>query len=1645
VLQPWVMEFKILGPLEVWDAGRRVHVRGTKRRATLALLLVNANEVVGTDRFVDVLWGADAPGNAISALHNHISRLRKELGSDVLASEGWGYVLRTDPETIDFHRFERLAAEARALPATEKAERLAEALALWRGPALADLALEDGLSTDLARLEERRLAVLEQRVDADLEVGTVGGLVGELEALIPQNPFREHLRWQLILALYRGGRQAEALEAYRDTRRLLAEQLGLEPSAELRDLERAILSQDPALDAPTAIPPPDGPGRTGPNARAGLPRELDPATPLFGRGAELRFLQGLWGRAKRGSGLVALLQGPPGIGKTRLAAELAREVDEEGGTVVYVPCARVSREAVEQVRRAAASPGNTILVADDLDMATGTLMDSLAALVESVAERPFLLLGTFQYETSPFLSTFLERVDRSGEHRRGLAPLEDAEVRSIASLYAGWSLAHFPLAEVYESTGGIPGLVHRVARDWAQEHTSGRLSELTSQAASEREGLRTAERGLEESVADFQRLRTWSEIAAEDAPERVVCPFKGLATFETADAEFFFGRERLVAELVARLVGARFLGVVGQSGSGKSSAVRAGLLPALADGIIPGSDRWRQAIIRPGRDPVHTLESALSAESGPVLVVIDQLEELFSTCEDERERARFVEIVCSPSEEQIFAVVLRADFYGRCASYPDLAELLAANQVLVGPMQGDELRRAIEFPARRAGLRIQPELVDALVEDVIGEPGGLPLLSTALLELWQGRRGRTLTLESYRETGGVRGAVSRLAEEAYRQLTPDQQLVARAILRRLARTDGDAQVVTRHASLSELDADHNTDAARVVSVLTRARLLTTSEKSVEVAHESLLREWPRLRGWLEEDAEGRRLHGHLMSAAHEWEERGRDSGDLYRGARLTSALDWMSGHAAELNERERRFLTESRDASEREAERQRRTNRRLRLLLAGVVVLLGGAVTAGVIASSSRSQARDEARIARARELSAASEANLRVDPQQSILLALEAVKTRGPSGTVLPEALQSLENAVAASRNVMNVSDAGGGVSFSPDGKRFAGQAKGGHAGVRDAATGKLLMTLGSGLVEVDYGSTGKVIATAGPNGKATIWNARSGQMLRAVVGGNGRVVAAELGRRDSVLATVTESGDLKLWDVATGRKLFEGKAWRGPQAWFPEADVVAFSDDGRTLAVLGGGNVDARVWDVSSGAPLLALSSAGGAPRDVDLSGDGERLAIARADGTIEVRNARTGRLQATALAHWGDVWDVEFSSDGTRLATSGNDGYARVWELGRAKVRELFALPGHTAPVEEVSFSRDGTRLVTGSDDGTARIWDVTLEGARASLLLPGTSPVFSGGVALSPDGRRLVAPSHPGHPVRVWDTAIGKPLLALRSNRGPAQRVSVSPDGTRIATTNTSVLQVWDAKSGRRLYTARIEAYCLSLEFGCVTQAVFSPDGSRLAAGTDDGIVRVLDAATGRPLIVGKGHEGAIFNLAFSPTGSRLATVGADGTARVWSAENGAQQLVLDPSTQEIADVGFSADGKRIVTAGWDGRVRVWDAADGRQLRSWAANQGDLFDMAIATDGRLATTGDAGGIKLWNSSSGEELLHLPSPGKTAVAFSSDGKLLASSVALGRTVTLWPLDVNDLVRLARSRVSRSLTSEECRRYLHVDHCPA
>ena len=426
----------------------------------------------------------------------------------------------------------------------------------------------------------------------------------------------------------------------------------------------------------------------------------------------------------------------------------------------------------------------------------------------------------------------------------------------------------------------------------------------------------------------------------------MACPYKGLIRYDVEDAVWFHGRERLTADLLARLGTTRFVGVVGASGAGKSSLVRAGLLAAIRDGALPASERWPAVILVPGRDPVDELARVLSTPCGrtvahvrarldegpaaldvllreatpirgdPFVLLVDQFEELFTVCSDAQQRAHFIELIttCVADDDCPLVVIaaVRADYFGRCADNADLAELFRGS-ALVGAMERDEVRRAVEGPARVAGVVLEEGLVDQVLADVAEEPGALPLLSAALVATWERRNGRTMTRAGYMEVGGVRGALARSAENVYEQLGEDQREIARGIFLRLAEPGLGLDDVRRRAPLEELLVDDAN--ADVLEVLVERRLVVAGEQTAEVAHETLLRQWPRLRGWLEVDRDSRRSLRRLADAANDWERGGHDSDLLDRGARLAVALEVAAAHPNDVNALEREFLDAARAAS----------------------------------------------------------------------------------------------------------------------------------------------------------------------------------------------------------------------------------------------------------------------------------------------------------------------------------------------------------------------------------------------------------------------------------------------------------------------------------------------------------------------------------------------------------------------------------------------------------------------------------------------------------------------------------------------------------------------------------------------------------
>jgi WD40 repeat protein/class 3 adenylate cyclase len=1144
-------------------------------------------------------------------------------------------------------------------------------------------------------------------------------------------------------------------------------------------------------------------------------------------------------------------------------------------------------------------------------------------------------------------------------------------------------------------------------------------------------------------------------------PADVPCPYKGLVRFEREDRDLFFGREGLVSALVKRLEDAAFLAVVGPSGTGKSSLVRAGVVPELER----GAESIRPAIIEPGEHPLQKLDRTQAAD----LVVVDQFEEVFTLCRDEEERHAFVDRVLDKAERDgRVIVVLRADFYGHCAAHSRLAAALEERQALIGPMTEEELRRAIERPAEQAGLVLEPGLAEGILRDVVGEPGALPLLSHSLLETWKRRSGSMLTLLGYLQSGGVRGAIAKTAETVYQEeLTPQQKTLARNIFLRLTELGEGTEDTRRRVRVGELTPRRELagDIDEVLRVLIEARLVTVGEGTVEVAHEALIRHWPTLRAWLDEDREGRLVHRRLTEAAQEWETLGKDPGALYRGTRLAAATEWADAHDKELNELEREFLSAARQAELGEVEATKRRNRRLRVLVAALVVFLVGALAAGVFALVQRSDAQHKARVAQAGRLAAQSREVAGQHPDLALLLALEAgrfddsIDTRGAL-------LGALEH-----------------------GSRIRAWLQGFEAPVNAAA----------------FSPNGNLLATVTLRG-TTLWDTAEwrpvGSPLRSSQGGWEGVDFSPDGR---TLAIAGGRGRIELWDVATRKELRELTDPAAARSDEPALSVVRFSPDGSVIAAGAKATNHVALWASASGHLIgrpITTNPPGSGAQAIAFSPDSKRIAVPGAPGTVGIWEVASGRRIGEPLAIGSeDVEEAIFAGDGRTLIASDDSGSVSLVDLATGR-RIGSPLSVGDKPAASLALSPDGRLLAAASFAGPVFVWNVQTGMPYGSPLVADTSPVND--VAFSPDGRTLVS-SHLRSAV-VWNVngkqAIGEPL------GGPTDLttdVSFSPDGKWL------VAGRFDG--GTVVYDAATRRQVLRIGGGSVVTAVaFHPNGNLIAVGTIDGHVRFFDrksgAAVGSTL---DGGSSAVWQVAFTPDG-RLLAVALDpngvegfygqqrqGEVQLWDVDSRRRVgRVIAPGGGSVLSVGFNREGTLLATGSYFGRLDLWDVAthaghgkpmrvaddgvlsvafdaSGRlvagggaigPVRVWrvadqrpafpplSGHTGPVTGTAFDPSGSfLATTSLLGGTRLWDPGTGlgydDELVASPRPGLPTEsidlppflglrnAFSPDGKLLAVA-GVETLAMLWDVDPAVWRRRACAIAGRNLSREEWNLYL-------
>jgi DNA-binding SARP family transcriptional activator/ABC-type glycerol-3-phosphate transport system substrate-binding protein len=1065
------VEFRLLGPLEVVDRDGALPLGGPKQRTVLALLALNANHVVTVDRLIDALWGNEPPETARNTLQTYVRHLRKAIGAERIEHRSAGYLLRTGSDEVDVLVFEALAERARGLlPAdpTGAVQSFREALDLWRGPALDDLVDQASLGPDIVRLDEARLAVVEERIDAELASGRHRELVPELETLVRQNAYRERTWGQLMLALYRSGRQGDALAAYQRARSALLDELGVDPSLQLQHLEQQLLRQDPDLDLEGEplrgyrLIERIGEGAFGVVSRAQQP-QVGREVAIKSIHRELANDPEFVRRFEREARLVARLEHP------RVVPLYDYWRDPDGAYLVM----RFFRGGSLRTRIARPDP----LPADEAAGIIEQVADGLGAahrqgIVHRDVKPENILLDE---DGNAYLSDFGIATDLGAPRMSGAAvtisaayaspeQLRGEPVTAATDVYA----LGIVLFEALTGRRPFPDSTPRspIDRDTATSLPSvaalrpdlpGGVDEIVARATAE-----DPDRRYDDPLALAAAFR--DVISSFDAPSAepqlaVVNPYKGLEAFEEPDAPNYFGRERVVMRLLERMAenvrGSRLLAVVGPSGSGKSSLVRAGLLPALRAGALPGSEGWFLTDLVPGAHPFDELRAALLRvaidppadlavllteddrglvraarrilpEGSDLVLVVDQFEELFTMTTSDRERTAFLAALAAtssdPDSRLRVVITLRADFYDGPLLDPHFGPLLAARTEAIVPLAPGELERAIEGPAERAGVALEPALLVEIVADVADQPGALPLLEYALTELFDLREDRTMTLATYREIGGVRGSLARRAEELIDTLDAEGHDACRQLFLRLLTAGDGAESTRRRVPRSELDSLEVDRGAMesVIDAFGRYRLLSfdrdevSREPTVEIAHEALIQAWGRLSAWIEEGREDVRTHRRLATSTEEWDASGREPGFLLSGSRLERLSSWLSETHLALTRGEREFVDESLKAQEaaiaaersrllHERSLERRSIGRLRALvavLAAAALVAAGLTIVAVNRSGEAQRLRDRATVA---VLTEAALSSLSSDPDKSLVLALHAVNLSASQGRQVP------------------------------------------------------------------------------------------------------------------------------------------------------------------------------------------------------------------------------------------------------------------------------------------------------------------------------------------------------------------------------------------------------------------------------------------------------------------------------------------------------------------------------------------------------------------------------------------------------------------------------------------------------------------
>ncbi|MBW4635679.1 MAG: PD40 domain-containing protein [Iphinoe sp. HA4291-MV1] len=1103
-------------------------------------------------------------------------------------------------------------------------------------------------------------------------------------------------------------------------------------------------------------------------------------------------------------------------------------------------------------------------------------------------------------------------------------------------------------------------------------------------------------------------------------------PYKGLKKFEPEDKDLFFGRDQFLTGLVNELEQTNLILLLGASGSGKSSIVRAGLIPWL-------SQKWGSQLVHlmftPDVDPFESFyanllgkykqaeaQIAREAKLGTLtqvvtrlkqpddywFIFIDQFEELFTTSEPQK-RDQFITSLVQLSKTKQHSVkimaTMRADFLDRLSPYSQLVKVTDKHRPFIAEMQRDELRLAIEQPAAQHGVVFEVGLVEEIIKNVQGQAGYLPLLQYTLNLLWETEvknhdiQDRTLNISTYRQLGGVWGALQQRVEKIYNNLTKVEQTCTQRIFLKLVEIGGDEESgqawkpVRRRAMRFEFNEKLEQE---VLTQLIDQNLLVSNRQpqsevsTVEIAHEALLTSWTQLNEWIGENRQAIALRNRLNEDVAHWQITKADD-ELWSGSRLEQVLELRQNEAFHqilggFGDVANQFI----DASVGRRDRQRRN------LIIRLSVFSGMALALAAF-STIQYQRAETGQVIAQRETAEARFA-LNKNTFDALLVGIDAAKHfqsliwGNTNPQMQAEMRSTLGQAVYWTRERNRLEghkDVIQSVSFSPDGQMLA-TASYDNTVKLWRSDGSLITTLEGHtqpVMSISFSRDGQMFASGSLDGTVRLWN-RNGKLIRFFKTDNNSVFSVRFSPDGKTIATGNEDKTAKLWGI-DGRLLKTLEGHRGL------VRQVSFSSDGnRIVTVSDDKTVKLWSWD----GKLLKTLDNSDFIASADFSPDSQILATASLDKTVKLWN-QEGKLLQT-LKHPEQVWSVSFSADRQTIASGSKDGIVRLWARDG---KLLDTWKGHKGAIPSIAFSPDGKMLATAGNDGITKFWQVNR--SWLTVLVGHQNNVFS--ARFSPDGKRIASASFDGT-VKIWSRE-GQLLSTLKEHQGKVNSVSFSPDGQTIASAgDDNTIKLWSVNVDRQA------PITLRGHEDRIISVSFSSDGKMIASASADGTAK-LWSLDGKELRTLKGHRARVLSVAFSSDGQTIATAGDDKIVKLWSSK-GKELGRLKGHASEIWSVGFSRDGQTIITTSGDKTIKLWQR-DGRLITTLIGHTASVLDANFSPDGKMiASASSDGTIKLWQRDG--KLITTLIGHQTdvyAVSFSPDSKWLASAGA-DKVVLLW-----------------------------------